>query len=407
MSLYRTTPPPSGRMGMLWALSTIRQAAVIEFGCMGHMAYGRTFLHRMGAMGGKLYSTHIHETDIAMGDLTRLNQTVRQVIDENPVKVIFLLPSSIPEIIGVDLAAAATELAVEYPDVQFISFALGGFDVCSHKGVEQTLLTLVKEIAQETMRTVAPVYNIIGSCPDIFRFQSDAAEIRRIMRGVFDMECRCTMTSDTDIADLRQLGCAHLNLVIRREGEAAAEYLYQRFGTPYVVARPYGIGGTLEWVREIEKSCGFQPNEEFLCTEQDQLLEQTAPIQMLLQRFIMVHPDRAVLTVSGHADVVRGIIKYGQDQFGFQDGGCFCDCVSMAEADMPFLTDRLKAEIADSRRDFLMGSDELLQMAGKGPAMQIANPDSSWRHPYEPPLMGFRGALHLAVLWANEMMRID
>ena len=75
MGLQRFKPLPSGRMGSLWTLSTIKNAALVEFGCMGHLFYSNVTLERTGIYDGcKLYSTHITETDIALGDTLRLEK---------------------------------------------------------------------------------------------------------------------------------------------------------------------------------------------------------------------------------------------------------------------------------------------------------------------------------------------
>jgi nitrogenase molybdenum-cofactor synthesis protein NifE len=64
MGLHRFKPLPSGRMGILWTLATIRDAALVEFGCMGHMLYSGVTLKRAGVHDAcRLYSTHIDETE--------------------------------------------------------------------------------------------------------------------------------------------------------------------------------------------------------------------------------------------------------------------------------------------------------------------------------------------------------
>ena len=75
MGLHRFKPMPSGRMGIFWTLSGIKNAAVIEFGCMGHNIYSGGSLRTAGVYeekGARLYTTYIDETDIAMGDTRRL-----------------------------------------------------------------------------------------------------------------------------------------------------------------------------------------------------------------------------------------------------------------------------------------------------------------------------------------------
>ncbi|HCX62285.1 MAG TPA: nitrogen fixation protein NifE, partial [Clostridiales bacterium] len=59
--------------------------------------------------------------------------------------------------------------------------------------------------------------------------------------------------------------------------------------------------------------------------------------------------------------------------------------------------------VSEQKDGILMASGELLEWAGRNRMLQISNPDEKWRiNPYVPPLVGFRGALHLVELWANE-----
>lgn len=406
MGLHKTAPPLSGRMGALWCLSGIAQSAVLEFGCMGHMAYGRTFLHRMGSFGGKLYSTHIGETDIAMGDTGRLSGAVEWLSETQDIKTIFLLPSSVPEVIGTDLKAIARELSPQFPDTRLIPLTAGGFDMSGHKGVELTLLELCRTFPKEMPKTEQPSFHIIGSCADMFRFHADAAEAARLVSGALGMKHLSTMTSGTSVSQLETLGAAHLNIVLRREGEAAAKYLKERFGTPYLTARPYGIQGTLDWLEHAAALCGRQADKAFIIQEKEHALEQIAPMQSVLSRFLRVHKEENRLILAGHADAVPGIAEYGKECFGFTQANCYCDCPEMADGDMAYLDDGAKERIKNDPKGFLMGSGELLRMANRDQSLQIATPDDVWRHAYEPPLVGFRGAVNLAAVWTNEMMRL-
>ena len=113
MGLHRFKPMPSGRMGIFWTLSGIKDAAVVEFGCMGHNLYSGSCLKQAGMYeekGALLYTTYIDETDIAMGDTGRLEATLRYVIDHDRPEVIFLQPSAVPEVVGTDLKAVANVL---------------------------------------------------------------------------------------------------------------------------------------------------------------------------------------------------------------------------------------------------------------------------------------------------------
>lgn len=407
MGLHRFKPIPSGRMGILWTLATIRNASLVEFGCMGHMLYSGVTLKRTGVHSAcKLYSTHIDEGDIALGDTSRLNHTLANVVKQDQPRVIFLLPSAVPEVIGTDLPALCAELQPEYPDVRLLPFGYGGFGVTQHRGVQEALLLLAKTLPVETKRTQEPTFNIIGSCADLFRFQADAGELVRIMEGAFNMKVLCVMSSDTSIEEIEQMGGAHINLVIRREGEAAAQHLQEHFGTPYLHARPYGIECTRRWLEEIARIIGLKADAAFLKAEQELARNRLMPAMPHFRHIVRSHPEEAVLTLGGHADVVKGILSFGCGELSFTQGTCWCDCPEMSSEEIPyFAEDQWTQVIQAHHQGYLMASGEALEWAGCGSDMQISNPDTKWRlYPYEPPFVGFRGAVHLVNLWINEDM---
>jgi nitrogenase molybdenum-iron protein alpha/beta subunit len=397
----------SGRMGTLWTLSSIRGAAVIEYGCMGHTLYGRVFLNQAGIWeGGKLYSTHIDETDIAMGDTSRLSWTIAQVVEQDKPRIIFLLPSSVPEVIGTDLPALCRELQPDYPHVPLLPFGCGDFDTNAHRGVQEALLLLAKTLPVDMGRTEQRTYNLIGSCADLFRFHADAEEIKRIMKGAFGMEPLCVMTSDTSVEEMVSMGAAHLNLVIRREGEPCARHLQKRFGTPFVTGRGYGIAGTLDWVRRIGECSGLEPDREFLAVEEARSRLQMAPALPVLEHMLLAHREEAAILLGGHADVVQGILAYACGELKLQRGPCWCDSPDMGTEQAPYMGEAEWTQaVLGQKHGMLMASGEILEWAGRSQELQISVPDSKWRlNPYEPPLVGFRGAIHLFSLWINAFL---
>lgn len=407
MGIHRFKPPMSGRMGTLWTLASIRDAALIEYGCMGHMQYGRMFLNQAGISEGcKLYSTHIDEADISLGDTRRLNHTIAQIVERDRPKIVFLLPSSVPTIIGTDLTAICEELQPEYPDVLLLPFGYGGFDIYGHRGVQEALLLLVKTLPKDIEKTEEPTFNIIGSCADLFRFHADAEELIRIMNGAFGMKKLCVMTSDTSVNQIENMGGAHINLVIRQEGEAAAKQLKKRFGTPYLLARPYGVEGTLRWIDKIAKISGLTPNNSFIKLEKEKIMKQISPAITAFKHITREHPDEVRISLGGHADVVKGILSYAEQELSLIRGTCWCDCESMTSEEISYFSeDEWVQAIASEKNGLLMASGEALKWAKRNTDLQISNPDIKWRlNPYESPFVGFRGAINLVNLWLNEIL---
>ncbi len=387
-------------MGTLWTLATIRQAALIEFGVMGHLHHSHTRLSRNGVVPHcKIFSTHIDESDISLGGTERLADAIGNVVQQVQPKVLFILPSTIPEMIGTDLHAVCDELQNQYPETILLPMGAGGFQIDLYRGVQEALLLLAKVLPKDVQRTENITFNIIGSCADAFKFHADSNEIVRIMDHAFSAQPQCILTSNTSVDSIEQLGSAHINIVLRREGIPAAKQLQKRFGTPFIARAPYGFSGTSDWIAEISAILNQTANGSFLAAEREEVQQVIGRTRHLFSHY----RDFATFSIGGHADVVEGIRKFACHELGLTQGLCWCDDPAMATDDIPYWSEnQWSKEITKDHRGILMASGEVLAWAGHSSVMQIANPGQDWiLNPYTPPLMGFRGALNLASLWIN------
>ncbi|HWQ72779.1 MAG TPA: nitrogenase component 1, partial [Desulfitobacteriaceae bacterium] len=237
-------------------------------------------------------------------------------------------------------------------------------------------------------------------------FQADAAELVRIMEGAFGMKPLCVMASDTSVEQIEQMGGAHVNLVLRREGEFAAEHLQKQFGTPYLSARPYGIQGTCEWIERVSQITGMPFNRSFAEGQREEAFRLISPALPIFRHVAREHPENARLSAGGHADVVKGILSFACNELSLSKGACWCDSPDMAAQELPYFAEEQWTEAIRSQgKALLMASGEALHWAGRDAELQIANPDLKWRlYPFEPPFVGFRGAVHLVNLWINAIM---
>ena len=104
MSLVRFLPTPSDRMGIIWSLLAVQGAIVLEYGPAGTTHYS------MGLYGGlglrfqnRLFTTHMSEDDVVMGDVTRLEEAIIELDKSYAPKVIFVVASSVTAVIGTDI----------------------------------------------------------------------------------------------------------------------------------------------------------------------------------------------------------------------------------------------------------------------------------------------------------------
>jgi len=377
-------------MGVQQAVATIRDAAFLEYGCMGHMNYaGKDYKERI-TDGCKVYSTHLSETDIALGDLKRLYEAAETVITNDHPKALLLTPSSVPEMTGTDLGAVAMELSPLYPHTKIVSFESGGFGATVCRGIELALDTLARTLPVDCGKTADFTYNIIGSCYDLYNYRADAEEIVRMMWASFGAKPLCILTSDTDVDQIERMGGANLNLVIRKEGIKAATRLQDRFGTPMVCGRPYGTLQTRKWIGDIEETAGRESDRASIrraCTEVSGILE-TA------RRGAEGVPE---LFLGGNADIVGGIASFAEQELGLKIGAKWSDDPASVTADIPFFDEAKRMEALKAEQYLLLANAELITYSGKD-GVVIAGTELAGKglNIYAQPYVGLRGAANLA-----------
>lgn len=409
MGLYKYAPEPSGRMGLLWALGTIKEAVVLEFGSMGHMLYAERLIWQAGPGDGcKLYTTHLDEKDIALGITKRFTLAVKEIIEKENPAVIFVLPSTVPEITGVDMEAVCDEVRFMYEQVTFIVLKRGSFHEKLHHGIEEALYRLAKEIPSRESNESdikQPTINIIGSCLDLAKFQADIFEMKRILKAAVGIDTQCVLTSDTSITQIRDLGKAQLNLVIRREGLKAAEELKRTFGTEYIYGRPYGYEGTVDWLHQIADRLELTINEEFIKKE----FEEGTYGYDYLKQVILYNPQKAKIILGGNYDVVSGIKGFAVKEIGIKCTYSWCNAKEYGDELVPYQSEEdLISNLDKNFQGILMADKTALRIAGRTSGMIINRSlDSRSFNKYESPYMGFRGAMNLCSLWLEYLLAND
>lgn len=373
MPLYKNVPEPSGRMGLIWSLATIYDSAVIEYGSMGHMLYAQKWMNQTGLVKyGELISTHLSEKDIALGITKRLEECVEEVVKSGRAKAIFLIPSSVPEMIGTDLESIGEELSATYPGIPIISFKAGNFKASREQGMEEAYEKIVRYLSEKDDEGIGTLkkdsFNVFGISCDWSRFQADTAEICRMMKKGFDMEPAAILGSSCSMNQICQMTKAKITLVIRKEGLKAAKLLYKQWGIPYLYLAPYGLAGTLQWIKELETLLGKTAQQTFLKKEQ----EEVAHAKHICQLYTRLHKERANIWIGGEDELARGISTFVMNEIGFtfaQGGIHMSDGV------------------------------ELWNNPGRFSIEVRRSIHSQSINPYELPFIGFRGALNLCGLW--------
>ena len=306
MSLVRFLPTPSDRMGIIWSLLAVQGAIVLEYGPAGTTHYS------MGLYGGlglrfqnRMFTTHMSEDDVVMGDVTRLEDAIVELDKSYAPKVIFVVASSVTAVIGTDIKGVCRYMQNEVK-AKLVAFEQGGFRGDYSVGLAETYKLLVRNLPKKDVAQEAGVYNIIGASAWRYRMASDIWEVKSLLDEALDLRCNACLCYDTSVEELENMGLAQVNIVLGNEGLAAAKYLQEKFGTPYVYAVPYGYNGTLSFLAQVGEAVGREPDSMVL-----QRLRMKEKSLSRLSLFAMMgnnKPRKAV--VKGDYDMVQGVSAF-------------------------------------------------------------------------------------------------
>ncbi len=262
MSLCRYLPTPSDRMGVIWTLLSAKGAVVLEYGPAGTTHFSVSMYGQMGVEPNQsLFTTHLSEDDIIMGDVTRLEEAIREIDKGYHPEVIFVVSSSVTSIIGADIKGVCNYMEQEI-NARLIPVDTGGFKGDYSLGMREGYNLLTKSFATGKTERKEASYNVLGASGCDYRMRSDLWELRSLMREGFSYTEHGILGIDSSVTALKELGAAKVNLVFREEALEAAKYLEKTYGTPYVYGAPYGYEGTSRWLKKVSDIIGVPVNPE-------------------------------------------------------------------------------------------------------------------------------------------------
>ena len=306
MSLVRFLPTPSDRMGIIWSLLAVQGAIVLEYGPAGTTHYS------MGLYGGlglrfqnRLFTTHMSEDDVVMGDVTRLEEALVELDKNYAPKVIFVVASSVTAVIGTDIKGVCRYMQNEVK-AKLVAFEQGGFRGDYSVGLAETYKLLVRNLPQKGVAQEKGVYNIIGASAWRYRMASDIWEVKSLLSEALGLSCNACLCCDTSVEELQAMGKAQVNIVLGNEGLAAAQYLEEKFGTPYVYAAPYGYSGTVRFLESVGEAIGEMPQPLVLMR-----LHMKEKGMSMLSMFAMMGGGKTKqAVVKGDYDLVQGVSAF-------------------------------------------------------------------------------------------------
>ncbi len=402
MSLCRFYPTPSDRMAIIWSLMPIADAVVLEYGPAGTTHFGGGLYSSLGLeLGRSLFTTHISEDDVIMGDVSRLENAILEIDEAYHPKIIFVVAAAVIAVIGTDVAGVCYYMQ-EKVNARLISFEEGGFRGDYTAELRSVYRMLAREVVQPADKK-EKTYNIIGASAGAYRVRSDVWEIQNLMREAFGYECGCVMGLECSVDDLERMGGAALNLVIRAEALEAAEILKSKCETEFYYGAPYGYADTLSWLTEISKRIGRDIAPAFvkrLKSKSMRLTPMGGPMGMG-----MMGQGKAKASVQGDYDMLLGI-RQALGEMDIEIENMICShslkAIDNSDPQIRFLS-KEKERIAlfkSLKGQWCLGSDEMALFCGENDYFTLISAPFNSRYQYAAylPFMGEKGMDYLLEL---------
>lgn len=402
MELYKYFPKPSDRMGTIWALSSIEGAYIVEFGPAGttHFAV-EGMMHLNAESKASVFTTDMDDSDVAFGKTERLENTILEVDETYKPRVIFVMASSISAIIGTDVESVCFELENQV-NAKLIPISTGGYNGDYTAGIERTLQMLAKEVVKKNEEKYPNTYNIIGNNIDTFNFLSDVEEIENLMRKVFNLNVNTIFTAYTSIENIENASCAEHNLVIRGEGIKAAKELEKSNSIDYYYGRPYGLNGTMNWIKGVSEQFKIKPDEIYIKKNMPSLRRALIGYKMMTREL-----DNKKVVLVGELDIVVGLASFVEELGLIVENIIVKHNVSsqLKSTITEQYKDKIEYDLNEIEIEAYLNSTKTYLILGDGATLklgnntelklQIANPNFIKHniYPYTP-FVGFNGALY-------------
>ena len=196
----------------------------------------------------RMRCTQLDNDAIVFGAEAYLREALQPYI-AHPPALLAVISGSSASLIGDDVGAIVRAAGVTCPIVSLDSGGLIGSFADGWRRASCAALEVLLRAAEPSVRRGG---NLIGMTSSYYNGENDARELVRLLTGA-GYEVRHVYGCGMRPEDIDSLAQAELNIVVHHElGWAAAEYIEEHCGTPYIAPLPpYGRAGTRRWLEEI------------------------------------------------------------------------------------------------------------------------------------------------------------
>lgn len=200
----------------------------------------------------RFYCSQPDSTAVVYGTEECLLEILAAIPKSPPPSVLLIENSCAISLIGDDIAGIASQVDLPCPVVCMDSGGLiGGF----WEGYQGAAKAYFDAMPLAPRGMVKPrTVNLLGCTVGYYNADNDLQELKRMLTLAGYQVLACPGAGST-VEEIANMTAAELNIVIHEElGSELAQRLQQEYGMPYLsLLPPYGIEGSLQWLRAIGK----------------------------------------------------------------------------------------------------------------------------------------------------------
>lgn len=418
MGVVTRTVQPNDFLGTLWALTGVRDLAVVIDGTAGC-----SFFHMVNAspgareaLFGRFLTTALEEDDVTLGGGEEKLAAALRAACGSGAAAVAVVSNPVSTLIGLDAVAVAARVEAE-TGIPVLVFQGGGWRGSADDGAGEAMLALSRRFATPGAPPsgAAPGVNLLGPTAETFNWPADEAELRRLL-SLLGLEVGAVLAWRTSTAEIARAGTACLSVVTHPAGLPAARHLAEAHGVPYIYGLPFGRRGTLEWLERVAALTGRDLPPGLAARE----LASFPSLSTLARLTEGSHRGRAWrVAVSAPYPVAAGLTRLAREDWRLEVAA-----VRLAGDPGPAAVAELEAlgaarvvvdpggsawreALAAARPDILLGSAADSALAPEVPVhVRVAAPAPDTVALYDgTPLVGWRGYAHLTQTLANALRR--
>lgn len=200
--------------------------------------------------------TYLDNSDYVYGSEQKLEEALDHFKDDAATDLLCIVNSPGAALVGDDLTRIAE---ANLSGKSFAVFETPGYSLGMCAGFQLAARALVEHLAPPEHADPRPgTVNLLGMPLYLRNFMGDVQEMVRLC-NLIGLEVNCVLCGGSSLEQVARVAEASLNVVVHPEfGLETAEYLQQRFGTPYYVCpgAPVGFDATERAFGDIAQLAG-------------------------------------------------------------------------------------------------------------------------------------------------------